>query len=165
MIMYLDEDLSKNGYGYLAGIVLVASAATDALDGMIARKFNQVTELGQILDPFADKLTQMAVGTCVVIKHIENTPLIILLSIVLIKELVMGAFSLKLLKTGKRPTEAKWYGKLGTISFYFVMLLIIFLNLNYLTITILVGIVTGIMIFAFINYGKLYFDMVRKEKI
>ena len=42
-----------------AGIVIVISGITDFLDGFIARKFNQMTELGKILDPVADKLTQL----------------------------------------------------------------------------------------------------------
>ena len=44
---------------YLAGVIIAISGLTDFLDGFIARRFNQITELGKILDPVADKLTQL----------------------------------------------------------------------------------------------------------
>ena len=40
----------------LALIVLALSAVSDGLDGLIARSFNQVSKIGQILDPIADRL-------------------------------------------------------------------------------------------------------------
>ncbi|NLT20358.1 MAG: CDP-diacylglycerol--glycerol-3-phosphate 3-phosphatidyltransferase [Syntrophomonadaceae bacterium] len=44
-------------YGdYLAALVFIAAALTDSLDGYLARKLHQVTKLGIILDPLADKL-------------------------------------------------------------------------------------------------------------
>ena len=44
----------------LAGSILAVSCTTDLADGMIARKFHMVTNLGKVLDPLADKLTQFA---------------------------------------------------------------------------------------------------------
>ena len=43
------------GYWLTAAILFVVAAATDALDGYLARKYGQVTTLGRILDPFVDK--------------------------------------------------------------------------------------------------------------
>ena len=39
---------------YVAGVVIVVSGLSDYLDGVIARRYNQVTDLGKVLDPFAD---------------------------------------------------------------------------------------------------------------
>ena len=47
-----------NGQLLLAVLFLAFSGLSDMFDGMIARKFNQITELGKMLDPLADKLTQ-----------------------------------------------------------------------------------------------------------
>ena len=43
----------------LAGFVLTVSCVTDLADGIIARKFHQITNVGKVLDPLADKLTQL----------------------------------------------------------------------------------------------------------
>ncbi len=45
-----------NGYWITAAVLFVVAAATDALDGYLARKYGQVTTLGRIMDPFADKI-------------------------------------------------------------------------------------------------------------
>ena len=50
----------------LAGVILAVSCLTDMIDGKIARKFNMITPLGKILDPLADKLTQLTLTFCLV---------------------------------------------------------------------------------------------------
>ena len=44
---------------YWAFGILILSGLTDSIDGIIARRFNQITDLGKLLDPMADKLTQL----------------------------------------------------------------------------------------------------------
>lgn len=43
---------------YFAAFVILLSGLTDMLDGYVARKYDMITELGKVLDPIADKLTQ-----------------------------------------------------------------------------------------------------------
>ena len=66
--------------GNIAGalIMLGLSGLSDALDGYVARRFNQITELGKMLDPFADKLTQGAVAICIAIRYPSICPLLFL---------------------------------------------------------------------------------------
>ena len=92
----------------LSTILLIASGLTDAVDGFIARKFNMISNLGKILDPLADKITQIAVVVCLTIKHAILLPLLIVFGI---KELFMLLGATHLLKSGKRPAEAKWWAK------------------------------------------------------
>lgn len=55
---------------YIASVmVLIASGLTDMLDGKIARKYDQITELGKILDPVADKLSQCAILACLLMRY------------------------------------------------------------------------------------------------
>lgn len=53
----------------ISGMIIVFSGLTDLLDGIIARKFNQITEVGKLLDPIADKLTQVAVIICLMFRY------------------------------------------------------------------------------------------------
>lgn len=100
---------------YISGIILFTiSGATDVLDGFIARKFNLISNFGKLMDPLADKLTQICVLTSITLVHI--IPVWILV-IVVLKEfiMVMGASFLY----GKDVVVySKWYGKLATILFY-----------------------------------------------
>ena len=98
----------------LALIVFTISALTDIADGFIARKFNLISNFGKLMDPLADKLTQIATLTSLVIKEI--IPIWILI-IVISKEFIMicGASFLY----GKDVVVySKWYGKLSTVLLY-----------------------------------------------
>lgn len=75
----------------LALIFLVISGITDVLDGAIARKFNLITDFGKLMDPFADKATQVAILVTLAIKGI--IPFWIL-AVVVIKEFAMISRSL-----------------------------------------------------------------------
>ena len=47
---------------YIAAIVvLTISGITDILDGYIARRFNLISDFGKLMDPFADKATQLTI--------------------------------------------------------------------------------------------------------
>lgn len=70
----------------LAFVIFTISALTDIADGVIARKFNLISNFGKLMDPLADKSTQIAVLTSLVITDI--IPIWILL-IVLLKEFIM----------------------------------------------------------------------------
>ncbi len=60
--------VGKQAYS-AAVIVILISGATDIIDGAIARRFHMVSDLGKILDPVADKLTQAAVILCLAVKY------------------------------------------------------------------------------------------------
>ena len=100
---------------YILGIVFFTiSGITDVLDGFIARKFNLVSNFGKLMDPLADKLTQISVLAS--LTTVKIIPVWILV-IVILKELIMvvGASFLY----GKDVVVySKWYGKLATVLFY-----------------------------------------------
>lgn len=103
------------GEYWTAVTLLIISGISDLADGFIARHFNQVTDLGKLLDPLADKLTQISIVVCATIK---NMILVYLLIIVMVKELIMITFNFVMFKKGGKPISAKWYGKFATAVFY-----------------------------------------------
>ena len=115
---------------YITGfIVLTISGLTDILDGCIARKFNFITNFGKLVDPLADKTTQIAVLASLTFKNI--VPLWILI-IVFIKEILMVAGA-SFLYGKKLVVSSRWYGKLATVLFYVAIvcsLLIEYCNVN-----------------------------------
>ena len=97
-----------------AFVILTISGITDILDGTIARKFNFITDFGKLIDPLADKTTQVFVLLALVLSGI--VPLWILL-IVFFKEIVMIAGA-SFLYGKELVVSSKWYGKLSTVLFY-----------------------------------------------
>lgn len=113
-----------------AVIILVLSGLTDLFDGKIARKFNQVSELGKVLDPVADKLTQMTIAIILFLtfQKSENSTMIWFKWVFLFfvaKELLMVVVGAVMIAVGLKPSAAEIYGKVATFAYYFVMGLVI----------------------------------------
>lgn len=143
-------------------IVLIISGLTDLADGFIARKFNQVSDLGKILDPVADKLTQVAVVSCL---SFNFAPLRFLLVFYVLKELAMLTGGAITIKSGIKLPSAKWYGKLSTFELYFSMfLLLIFPNVSDTIVYIIVIVSTVLALFALIMYIRQFFDLRKNKK-
>ncbi len=115
---------------FTAGVLLVISGITDCLDGFIARKFDMITNLGKILDPLADKLTQVMTVFCLAVK---NYPMMWYLFVFLIaKDLVLLVGGIFIYKKREKVVSSNWYGKVATIIFY-VAVAIVTLFYRFLT--------------------------------
>lgn len=116
----------KGHLGWSIGLIFL-SGLTDLFDGKIARKFNQVSDLGKILDPVADKLTIITVAVLLYwdFSNAEDETVrafgwVFLLF--LLKDLIMIVGGLIMLMVGLRPGAAEIYGKVATCVFYGVVL-------------------------------------------
>lgn len=98
----------------LAFIFLTISGLTDVLDGFIARKFNFITNFGKLIDPLADKATQISVLIALTLKGIIPFWMIV---VVALKEAAMIAGA-SFLYGKELVVSSKWYGKLSTVLFY-----------------------------------------------
>lgn len=107
---------------HAAVIVILLSGLTDIADGIIARKCNMVSDFGKILDPIADKLTQIALIFCLATKHKLMIPLIIEFVLRELCMLVMGYITIR---KHDSVNSSKWYGKLTTVVLYAVMMILI----------------------------------------
>jgi len=107
---------------FLAGILLIISGVTDLLDGFLARRFNWVSGLGKVLDPLADKLTQITV--CVLFALILGGWFRLFFVFLIFKELVMLALGFYLVRKDVKIQGARLLGKVTTGLFYLSMVLI-----------------------------------------
>lgn len=106
----------------IAGIILIASALTDLLDGKLARRFGWVTQLGKVLDPVADKLTQAAVSITLALKLRNYWVFFVIL---IVKDAVMLVLGGSLINKGIKLDGAKWFGKVSTTVYYASVILIV----------------------------------------
>lgn len=142
----------------LASGVVLFSSFTDLFDGMIARKFNQVTELGKALDPIADKLTHAAMAVCLATRY----PLMwVLIALLAVKEGYMGIMGLYFLKRGQMLNGAMWFGKVCTaVLFVGLVCLFFFYRLSS---TVANGIILVMMVVMLVTL-VLYIPVFRKMK-
>ena len=113
-----------------AVVVLFISGLTDFFDGKIARKFNQISALGKMLDPVADKMTQITIAIVLYLTFRGSADETIkafswVFLIFLIKEAVMVVGGAIMVAFGLRPCAAEMPGKIATFVFYAVMIVII----------------------------------------
>lgn len=100
-----------------AAWLLAVLGMTDFVDGYIARHFDQVSNLGKVLDPVADRLLFFVGVGGILIDH--SVP-IWLAWMVLAREFVVGGTTVVLGLMGARRIDVTWWGKAGTFGLMFV---------------------------------------------
>lgn len=105
--------LVSQGNRTAAALLLGALGATDWVDGWIARRFDQVSEVGKVLDPTADRL--LLVVALVAIVDDGSIPIWFAV-LVLVREVLIGLAALLLLMVGVRRIDVTWWGKTGTFA-------------------------------------------------
>jgi len=147
-------------------VIVLISAATDILDGYIARNWNMITDWGKIIDPIADKAMQAAIMFCIVIKYHWVG---ILIGLYAIKEITSLCLSAYLFKKGKHIDGAKWYGKVCTVILYITLLsYIVIPNIPPMYNGILIGECSTFIVIAFglymNDYITLYAELKKEQK-
>jgi cardiolipin synthase len=99
-----------------AAFLLGALGATDFADGYIARHFHQVSTVGKVLDPLADRIL-LLVGASAILVDGSVPPFIAWAT--LIREVLVAAAFLILAALGARRIDVQWAGKAGTFGLMF----------------------------------------------
>ena len=141
----------------LAIIVFTISSLTDIVDGYIARNYDAVTNVGKLLDPLADKLTQVSMIASLVWTDVISGWI---LAVLLTKEIIMIAGA-SFLYGKSVVVYSKWYGKLATVLLYLsIMVSLLFKQFN-VTSTIWINISNSLYVitlamtvFALLMYCK-----------
>lgn len=135
-----------------AGVLLIVSGLTDLADGYIARRFHAVSNVGKILDPIADKLTQAAMLFCLVTRFpLMAAPF----GFLVIKEIFIGTTGLLMIRKTGKVVGADFHGKVATTLLYAMMILHIFwidIPSAVSAVSILICLVS--MAFTLLTYGS-----------
>ncbi|WJH36292.1 CDP-alcohol phosphatidyltransferase family protein [Paenibacillus sp. CC-CFT747] len=146
----------SNGQIATAYAVMVAAGATDVLDGYLARRNGQVTELGSMLDPLADKLMMLTVFLSLLLSG--RIPWIAA-GAMLFRDAAMISGSAFFHFRGKKTVPADTMGKLTTVLYYVAVTLIFFnvpYAMNCLWAVIALSFLTSLLyIFKFRNLNQL----------
>ena len=110
------------GHPRWALAVFCLASLTDAVDGYLARKLNQITDFGKLFDPLADKLMVLTALFCQGLAGVFPWPAIL---IVLAKELYMVCGSFFMLSRGV-VVSANYFGKAATVCFMVSLILSFF---------------------------------------
>ena len=148
----------RDGWAFAA---LLLSGLTDAVDGWIARRFNQITDCGKLLDPLSDKLTQVAVVISVATRYAELWPLA---ALCFVKETCQAIGGILMLKRQREVRGSLWFGKVSTAVFYGSMLVLVLFALPDWARWLLVVAAGVCMLMAFVGYLRIFIQISREGK-
>jgi len=110
------------GEMFFAALTLIFSGLSDLLDGCLARKFGWVSQIGKVLDPLADKLTQITI--CVLFALRFGGFVWLFFTILVCKEIVMLILGAYFYRKGVKLEGARLFGKVTTVLFYLAVIVI-----------------------------------------
>jgi cardiolipin synthase len=96
-----------------AAYLLAVLGATDWVDGYIARRFGQVSELGKVLDPTADRAVLIVGNGCIAIDHAAPGWVI---GLAVFREVAIAIAAVAVAAAGARRMDVRWFGKAGTFG-------------------------------------------------
>ena len=153
-------------WSWLPLAIIVLSGITDVADGYIARHFNQITQLGKILDPLADKLSLLALSICIAVKF---SPFWIIAIVVIVKEILQILGGGYLMKKKIKIPSSQWFGKACTAVTYCCYIILLGLPIFQLPapawmLWTMVILILALMLLAFFSYLPVYLRLLQQNK-
>ena len=153
-------------WSWLPLAIIVLSGITDVADGYIARHFNQITQLGKILDPLADKLSLLALSICIAVKF---SPFWIIAIVVIVKEILQILGGGYLMKKKIKIPSSRWFGKACTAVTYCCYIILLGLPIFQLPapawmLWTMVILILVLMLLAFFSYLPVYLRLLQQNK-
>jgi CDP-diacylglycerol--glycerol-3-phosphate 3-phosphatidyltransferase len=150
---YLPDWVHPSWWDYFSALLFVIASITDFFDGYIARRFNTITPLGEILDPLADKL--LTLGALLGLLYLHRAdPWAVL--IILAREFIITGLRVEMVRLGL-SVKASWSGKVKTVS---QMIAIGFLLMDWWGGEILLWIAVFFTLYSGVEYFKTYYRAV-----
>lgn len=157
-VLYLRAQ-SREDY-LLAGTVMAVSCLTDMIDGQIARRFRMISHLGKLLDPLADKLTQLTLMLCLSARYPMLYPLVALF---LLKESFQIFAVIVHFRRGKVLPGALTAGKIcTTVLFVSLIALVLFPDAHIVAVRCIILTDAVCLALTFLRYILAYYGRHRK---
>lgn len=144
------QNIDPSWLNYMAAFIFVIASATDFFDGYIARTFNQITTLGKILDPLADKMLTLAAFIGLMMIGTASPWAIFL---ILTRELFITGLRVSAVAEGI-DISASWMGKVKTVV---QMIAIGFLLMGWVGGTVLLWIAVALTLYSGYEYVRDFF--------
>ena len=152
VVIYLNAENAADYY--LAASILAVSCLTDLIDGKIARHFNMISNVGKILDPFADKVTQFTMVVCLAVK---NPVLWILIALFVVKESFQLIAGFLIVRKGKILSGALLEGKISTtVLFITLVFMVLIPEMPYPWVVAITVLDSLCLLISFIGYLRVY---------
>ena len=140
---------------FLSAAILAVSCLTDMVDGQIARRCNMISTVGKVLDPLADKATQLSLTVCLALRR---PVLWYLVALFLVKEIFQLVAGLCRLKKGLILKGALYSGKISTtILFASLIVMVLIPSLSEAVIDWIVVLDAVALLIAFADYALAYY--------
>lgn len=158
--VYIYLNATREEHYWIAGGILAVSCLTDLVDGKIARHFNMISNLGKVLDPLADKMTQLALIVCLSFRHAS---LRLMLALFLVKEFFQLFAMLFSLNRGQALDGALTIGKVcTTVLFVSLTIMVLVPDLSETATDWMSGICSVFLGISFVEYIRAYFGKNKK---
>jgi len=127
LIVCLNNIATSNNYYYYSIIIIIFILLSDILDGYFARKSNEITDLGKILDPVADKICLMVV--LIYLIDVYHMPFLIFFILISIRDVLLISYTVYFIIFQGYVSEANNAGKLF-ISMASIMIIFYIFKFN-----------------------------------
>ena len=142
---------------YIAGGILAVSCLTDLIDGQIARRFNMISTVGKVLDPFADKLTQFTLAICLAVQY----PVVwIMVCLIFVNEIFQLIAGIVAYRKGQMLKGALIAGKVCTAVLFLSLIILVLTPPQFLSDTVVAAVTAMDVVFlliSFISYARAYY--------
>lgn len=158
--IYIYLNATEDHHYWIAAGILAISCLTDMIDGKIARKFNMVSQVGKLLDPLADKMTQFSLMVCLAS---QRKAIWALLALFVTKEFFQLVALILNLRKGKALDGALLSGKISTTVLFISLIILVMMPHLKDSIADSITLVCAIfLLIAFADYVRAYYGKNRK---
>ena len=153
--------LAKKDY-VLVAVLLVVSGITDVADGFIARHFNQVSNLGKMLDPVADKFTE---GILMILLALRYPLFWADVAIFAVGAFLMSFWGIRAINRSHLVNPAHWYGKITTVFLYASIFTLLLWEKIPKAAANAIIVICGLLVIGNVTMYGLFYMRLRRERL